>query len=137
MFRLIQEKDYYSFSQMLYHNSKYVLTKHDFVSYLKSLNMDHQVWIKYDIEDRVIASGTILFQKKCIPTYSLVAHIQDIVISKSHESTEIGKELCNVLLQYAKKRGCSKVFLNSNHETIPFFENCSENKNTKQFLYYY
>ena len=137
MFRLLEEKDYLYFSQMLYHNSKHVLSKNDFVSYLKSLHMDHQVWIRFDVEDRVIAFGTILFQRVCIPTYSLVAHIQDIVVLKSHKNTEIGKELCHVLLHYAKKRGCSKTFLNSNLETIPFLENCFENKNTKQFIYYY
>jgi len=137
MFRKLQRKDYYSFAPLVKHEYSSDLTRGEYNSFLNSLQDNHEIWVMYNVEDRIIASGSILFETKLNPKQCMFAHVQDILIANGHQPEKMGKEICTFLLQYAKHKGCSKTFLNCPKDYISFFEKRTVNEKNRQFVYYY
>lgn len=115
MFRRLQEKDYNFFSIIVYHSTGIIINKNEFMFYLKSLHSYHQVWIMVDVEDKIITAGTILFQKESLPEDLLVANIYNMIVLPSHENNRKGNELCQFLIRYASRIGCSKTLFHGNY----------------------
>ena len=137
MFRPLFHKDYVSFALMFDHVHDSVLSKDNFYNFVRKLNRNHQVWVKIDVEDRVIASATVLFETKLHPNESEVAYIHDISVSKSYDGKGIEMELCRFVLDYAKQRGCAKTFLDCDIEKIPFLSGARLNEKTSQYIFKY
>jgi glucosamine-phosphate N-acetyltransferase len=81
------------------------------------------VWV---IEDagRIIASGTLLVERKLIHCLSAVGHIEDIVVAADMRGVGIGRALIAHLVAIAKQQGCYKVILDCNEQKMPFYEAC-------------
>ena len=74
------------------------------------------------LEDKVVASTTLIIEQKFIHDGGLVGHIEDVVVSKEYQGKGIGKELILQVLDYAKKNNCYKTILDCNDSVKPFYE---------------
>ena len=84
-----------------------------------------EIYIIRDInENKIIASGSILIEKKFIHKLSSIGHIEDIVVDSNFRGLGLGKQLLNHLSSISKERGCYKVILNCSEKNIKFYEKC-------------
>ena len=97
-----------------------------------------QVWVIHDTStNQIIGTATLLIEPKFIHDCGRVAHIEDVVLSKSTHGTGLGKKIVTFLAEQAKIRGCYKVILDCTKETIGFYEKCGFTvKNTQMGLYF-
>jgi glucosamine-phosphate N-acetyltransferase len=70
----------------------------------------------------IIGATTLLIEQKFIHDGGKVGHIEDVVIRKEYQGKGVGKKIVNVLLKYAKKKGCYKTILDCSDELVPFYE---------------
>jgi glucosamine-phosphate N-acetyltransferase len=68
----------------------------------------------------IIASGSIIFEPKFRYTEKC-AHLEDVCVRPEYQKKGIGKKLVLYLIQYAKKKKCYKIILNSHENNTPFY----------------
>lgn len=74
--------------------------------------------------DSVVATGSLLLEKKFIHNLGSVGHIEDIVVDKKYSGMGLGKEIVKHLVKMAKEKGCYKIILNCGENNIKFYEKC-------------
>ncbi len=74
------------------------------------------------LEDKVVASTTLIIEQKFIHDGGLVGHIEDVVVSKEYQGKGIGNELIIQVLDYAKKNNCYKTILDCSDDVKSFYE---------------
>jgi len=74
------------------------------------------------LEDKVVASTTLIIEQKFIHDGGLVGHIEDVVVSKEYQGKGIGEELILQVLDYAKKNNCYKTILDCSDDVKLFYE---------------
>lgn len=93
----------------------------DFFNQLNNINSDIFV---IELDNKIVASGSILIERKFIRDFRSVGHIEDIVVDKNYRSKGLGKQIINYLTQYAKDNGCYKVILDCSKENVEFYTKC-------------
>lgn len=88
-------------------------------------------------QDKVIATGTALIEKKFIRECGCVAHVEDVVVDQQARGKQLGKWIVQDLLQYAERRGCYKVILDCAETNARFYEKCGFRKKEVQMAYYF
>jgi len=86
-------------------------------------NINSKIFVIED-NNKIIASGTLLIEKKFIRNFKSVGHIEDIVVDNNYRGKKIGKQLIKFLTEYAYEKDCYKVILDCNHNNIIFYEKC-------------
>ena len=92
-----------------------------------------------DIDEQLTIRGAItaLLEKKVIHKGGIVCHIEDLVVHKDHRGQQIGSELVDHVVNYAKEKGCYKTILNCNDEVEPFYQKLGfQSKNKEMSLYF-
>jgi len=103
----------------------------DFLKYKErfeelSVNKDHVVLVVENLKSqKIVASGTLLIERKFIHANGKVGHIEDIVVDKESRGNNLGKHLVDKLCQLGEKMGCYKVILNCNEKVVGFYEKCN------------
>lgn len=62
-------------------------------------------------EGKIVASGTLVMERKFIRGCGKVGHLEDIVVEKTLQGTGVGKKLINVLVELSESLGAYKVSL--------------------------
>lgn len=62
-------------------------------------------------EGKIVASGTLVIERKFIRGCGKVGHLEDIVVEKTLQGTGVGKKLINVLVELSESLGAYKVSL--------------------------
>lgn len=107
----------------------------DFCSYFNNLN-SHIIVIRNN-DNKVIATASILIEKKFIHKLSSVGHIEDVVVDKNYRGFKLGKLMIDYLVNYAKEKGCYKVILGCSKENVDFYKKCGfDDKNIEMCLYF-
>ena len=86
-----------------------------------SKNPDHVIYVAIH-NGEVIGVTTLWVEQKFIHDGGKVGHIEDVAVRKEYQGKGVGKKIVNVLLKYAKKKGCYKTILDCSDELIPFYE---------------
>ena len=101
--RLLEQKDYLQYYKLINEFRKTDFSYNNFCNFINEKNI--QVWIIEDKDkDEIIGTGTLLFERKLIHNFGIVAHIEDIVISKNFRRQNYGKILVENLLEKAKEK---------------------------------
>lgn len=107
------------------------------VAFINNLNANHQIIVLIDkTTEKIVASGTIIIERKIIHNMGNVAHIEDIVVDKNCRGNNIGKELVIYLLDLAKEKNVYKVILDCFEKNTGFYEKCGFVKNGIQMVVY-
>lgn len=99
------------------------ISQNEFEKYVIA-NQNHHKTIVLECENSIVATGSILFERKLIHNLGTVGHIEDIVVKREYRGQDIGKALIDVLVQKAKRSGCYKVILDCNEKNTGFYEKC-------------
>jgi hypothetical protein len=115
--RLLQKDDLDSNYKKLLNQSLEVDFEKIFEEILESKIIE--VWIVYDDDDdKIIASGTIVFEPKFIYSGNRVARIEDIVVDESKKKLGYDILLMEHLLERAKIKDCCKVIFNCKENNV-------------------
>ncbi|WWC73227.1 uncharacterized protein I206_107193 [Kwoniella pini CBS 10737] len=74
--------------------------------------------------DKIVASGSIIVERKFLRNAGLVGHIEDIAVSKTVQGKKLGLRIINALEEIGRARGCYKIILDCSEKNIPFYEKC-------------
>ncbi|WWC64114.1 uncharacterized protein I303_106722 [Kwoniella dejecticola CBS 10117] len=86
--------------------------------------------------DRLVASGSLIIERKHINSGGLAGHIEDIVVSDSMQGKGLGQKLVVGLRDMAVGLGCYKVILDCKEAKMPFYEKCGFHKRSVGMAYY-
>jgi glucosamine-phosphate N-acetyltransferase len=127
--RPLNETDYELYLPLINSFRETNFSKNIFKEILDKINNNNStIWI-IEEGDKIIGSGTLLYEYKFIRNISKCAHIEDIIISKEYRSKQYGKKLIQHLIQEAQKNDCYKIILNCNNELEHFYNKCGLNNN--------
>jgi len=73
---------------------------------------------------KIIATGTVIVERKFIRNASMAGHIEDIAVDKSFGGRGLGLRLILCLEELSRSLGCYKTILDCSRENIPFYEKC-------------
>ena len=74
--------------------------------------------------ETILASGTLLMERKFIHEGGHVGHIEDIVVSSKARGHGLGKKIVDYLVEKAESLGAYKVILDCKNELQGFYEKC-------------
>ena len=109
MIRLLEQKDYFKYYILINEFRQTEFSYNNFCNFINEKNI--QVWIIED-KDEIVGTATLLFEQKLIHNFGIVAHIEDVVISKNFRRQNYGKILIEYLIKKAKEKTCYKIILN-------------------------
>lgn len=117
MFRRLVKNDYHKKYLNLLEQTNMVgfmqeSTFHSIFNNISS-NPFHHIFV-YEHKNKIIASGTLIIETKFISTKHFSGHITNIVVDKNYRTyKQLKIHLIKYLLDYSKKLGCYKCFINS------------------------
>jgi len=120
MMRRIQKEDYIQYMKLINSN----MPKKDFDCFIDDLSENHVINVM-EINDMLVAAGTILIEKKCTHGGCSMGHIENVVVHDDHQKRGLGKKLIENLVQYADCRGCYRTDLSCTKDLVAFYEKCS------------
>eukprot|EP01097_Dermamoeba_algensis_P010662 TRINITY_DN7954_c0_g1_i1.p1 TRINITY_DN7954_c0_g1~~TRINITY_DN7954_c0_g1_i1.p1 ORF type:complete len:182 (-),score=44.52 TRINITY_DN7954_c0_g1_i1:113-622(-) len=85
---------------------------------------------------KIIASGTVMVERKFIRNCGLCGHIEDIVVDKTYRGKNLGKEIIDQLKHVGFLQGCYKIILDCSEDNVPFYNKCQFYKKEVQMVLY-
>ena len=135
IFRILSKDDYEKYLQLINEFRPTNYTKDQFIHFLEKENKNIEILV-IEINNELIASGTILYETKLIHNISLYAHIEDIIVSSKYRKNGYGLILLNELIEVCKKNKSYKILLDCQEELITFYKKSGFNKNGNQMVIY-
>ena len=84
-------------------------------------NNNHNIFLYLDNSNNILGALTLLTEQKFIHNGKCVAHIEDFVVKKECRSQNIGKDLMNYAINYAKQKNCYKIILDTNTKLVNYY----------------
>ena len=86
---------------------------------------------------RIVGSGTIIYEPKIIHGGKSVGHIEDIVVDEHNRGHQIAKEIIKKLTESAKAHNCYKVILDCSDDIEKYYERLGFTKKGAQMAIYF
>jgi glucosamine-phosphate N-acetyltransferase len=134
--RILNENDYEEYFKLINIFRETFFTKEDFINNLFKINNNSNIWV-IELNNKLIGTGTILYEYKFIHNISKIAHIEDICIDNNYRGKNYGKFLMNHLIDVAMKENCYKVTLYCKEDLEKFYKSCNMEKNGIQMAIYF
>lgn len=125
--RKITESDYEQYKKMINEFRETYFTEEQFTETLFYLTPHTEIYV-IEHENDIIATGTIIYEKKFIYNNSYLAHIEDICVKSAYRKFGFGKLIVKHLMNLAKEKGCYKVTLDCSEENSHFYDKCGLEK---------
>jgi glucosamine-phosphate N-acetyltransferase len=94
------------------------------------------VYVMINSDSNIIATATLLIEKKFIHSCGKVGHIEDVVVDHNYRGKGIGNNMIEYLTEKAIEEGCYKVILDCSESNVGFYEKCGfERKGVEMALY--
>jgi len=88
------------------------------------------------IDNKIIGTGTIIYETKLIHGGKKVGHIEDLVVNPEHRSQGIASQILKRLVEDSIKNDCYKVILDCNYNMIDFYERNGFTHKNAQMTYH-
>lgn len=108
----------------------------NFKNFIEILNDNHIIKV-IEIDNKIVATGTLFIENKILHDFGKVGHIEDIVVDKSIRGRSLGKQIVEHLIELADEKKCYKVILNCNKNNIKFYEKCGFIKKEYEMVKYF
>lgn len=100
----------------------YDKAKWEFDAYCEELKKNkNQKHFVIEVDNTIIASGTLLIEHKIIHDFKNVGHIEDIIVHRNYRKKGYSRILIEKLIDVAKNSHCYKVILNCNPNCENFY----------------
>ena len=115
------------------------LNYENFNDILKNIlqNNNHNIFLYLDDSNNILGALTLITEQKFIHNGKCVAHIEDFVVKKEFRSQNIGKDLMNYAINYAKQNNCYKIILDTNNKLVNYYSNYGFVNNGIYMGYYF
>lgn len=100
-------------------------------------NPDLQMWVMRDDNGRLVATGTLLLEKKLYRGGKWVGHIEDICVDPTRQGEGLGKKMIHFLTETAAQKQCYKVILDCKPDLETFYKKCDFVCKNIQMSYYF
>lgn len=99
---------------------------------------DYRIVVIEDPTHRlIVATGTLLVERKFIHGGGKIGHLEDVVVHGSMRGKHLGMRIIWELTRISKEAGCYKVILDCAEKNTSFYEKCGfEVKNVGMALYF-
>lgn len=88
-------------------------------------------------DQKIVACGTLMLERKFIHNCGILAHIEDIVVRSEERGMGLGKLLISQLSYLARHQGAYKITLDCDPENAPFYAKSSfEVKGLQMCVYF-
>jgi len=134
--RILNKDDYSQYFDLINIFRKTFFTEEEFINNLLKINNNSNIWV-IELNNKLIATGTLLYEYKFIHNISKIAHIEDICVNNNYRGKNYGKILVNYLINEAKKENCYKVTLYCKEDLEKFYKSCNMEKNGIQMVIYF
>jgi glucosamine-phosphate N-acetyltransferase len=88
-------------------------------------------------DDQLLASGTLLTERKFIHDLGLVGHIEDVVVDEKARNQQLGQKMVDFLANRARQKGCYKVILDCHPKLVTFYQKCGFTQKQVQMSLYF
>lgn len=85
-----------------------------------------------DGNDKVVAVGSVVLERKIIHQCGLVGHIEDIAVLSTQQGNKLGLRLIHALTDIGHSQGAYKIILDCSEHNVPFYEKCGYTKSGTQ-----
>lgn len=121
--RKIDYNDYEKYIVMINEFRETNFTKEQFIQTLKYIDPFSEIWV-IESDNEIIATGTIIYERKFIYNNGVLAHIEDICVKEKYRKSGYGKIIVRHLMELAKEKGCYKITLVCNENNTAFYKKC-------------
>lgn len=133
IFRKVRKDDYLQFLLLLRDFRDTIFTEEQFQTTLDTISLTSDI-IVIEEDGELVATATLLYETKFIHNISMVGHIEDVCIKKSHRGKGLGKQMIDYVAQLAKKKNCYKVTLDCDDSNVEFYQKCHFEKVGNQLV---
>ena len=128
-------KNYLDLLNQLSLLNKHNIPYNDFNLFIEELDKNHIIKV-IELNNKIVASGTLYIENKIIHNLGKVGHIEDIIVDINIRGKSLGKQIVKHLIHLSENNGCYKTILNCNENNINFYEKCGLIKKEYEMVKY-
>ena len=133
--RKLNENDYEEYLELINNFRETTFCKKDFLDILSYIQNNSDIWI-IEINKKLIACGTILYELKFIHNLCKLGHIEDVCVNSLYRGKNYGTILLNHLVEECHKKNCYKITLYCDEKLENFYKKIGfEKKNIEMNIY--
>ncbi|KAL1993792.1 hypothetical protein VTN49DRAFT_2461 [Thermomyces lanuginosus] len=106
-------------------------------SYLARRNDEYYLIVIADGTGKIVATGSLIVERKFIHTLGLVGHIEDIAVARDQQGKKLGLRIIQTLDAVAAKVGCYKSILDCSEANEGFYLKCGFKRAGLEMAHYY
>jgi glucosamine-phosphate N-acetyltransferase len=104
---------------------------------LKAASSTYWIVVIEDATDSsLLATGTLVIEKKFTHSAGKVGHIEDVVVDSTNRGQNLGKTIVTQLREIGKAQGCYKIILDCTPEKTQFYLSCGFHPKERQMAWY-
>lgn len=123
MIRKLTNTDYKQFYGLINQFRKTEFNEDQFLFMINLIQQNTDIWV-IEVDNKIIATGTIIYEHKFIHNISICAHIEDICVDENYRNQNYGLKLIEHLIKEAEMKKCYKVILDCDKKLYNFYNKC-------------
>ena len=132
--RKLGNNDYSEYLYLINQFRKTNFSNNEFIDTLIKIQLSSEIWV-IEKDNKLIGTGTIIYEHKFIHNLAIYAHIEDICIDNNMRNDGYGKILINHLIGRAEEKGCKKITVTCSEYVSGFYKKCLFEENGIQMTY--
>ena len=136
LFRKLESRDYDSFLSLINEFRETNFTASQFVDTLFCISLHSDIYV-VEYEKQLIATATLLYEKKFIHHLCILGHIEDVCVRSTYRKHGLGKYIISNLVEVAREKKCYKITLDCADDTVEFYQKCNFSRNGNQMSLYF
>ncbi|KAL4924778.1 glucosamine 6-phosphate N-acetyltransferase [Aspergillus undulatus] len=105
--------------------------------WIASRNDEYYLLVIVDESDKVVATGSLIVERKFIHSLGMVGHIEDIAVEKGQQGKKLGLRVIQALDFVAERVGAYKTILDCSEANEGFYLKCGFKKAGLEMAHYY
>jgi GNAT superfamily N-acetyltransferase len=117
--RDLKIEDYSQFTKLISTNISFKEYKY----FLYDVLSNKHIILVALIDNNIVGTGTLLIESKLSHNLTYMGHIENLFILEEYRGKGIGKQIMEILIDYAKNFGCYRIDLICKDELLNFYKN--------------
>ncbi|TGZ84605.1 acyl-CoA N-acyltransferase [Ascodesmis nigricans] len=110
---------------------------HERFDWMHKRNQEYFVVVITDKNDKLVATGSLIVERKFIRSLGSVGHIEDIAVAADQQGKKLGLRIIQALDALGANAGCYKSILDCSEKNRVFYEKCGYKLAGIQMAHYY
>ncbi|KAG8945525.1 hypothetical protein FRC04_000728 [Tulasnella sp. 424] len=87
-------------------------------------------------DDKVVATGSVIMERKFLRGLSLVGHVEDVSVDKAVQGKRLGFRVMTALTEISESLGAYKTILDCSEDNVPFYVKCGYKPKEREMAKY-